>query len=342
MAVFLNWWLTQLSELFPVLWRRTARAVDAVILDISGDPYALAIRAKGKTRVLAQASADNAGLDELAGALQAEKDVPRLQLLRLKPGDVLHKRLTFPLTARRDLDRLLGFEVERETPFGRDEIHWTYRTGREDPAQGSIDVELFIVPQVAIAPVLEAARRSGFRPEAVEADGDSRTTAIPLSTENVAARRRSYVPLAAAAVLLLAALIGPLVYELLGIRSAEAEIAALSPQAQEAATLRQSADTLARTTDFFRRDNRRYGSMLSTVAAVTRALPDDSYLIGLTLRGERLTLTGHSPSAAQLIGVFAHSPLFREPAFDTPVVKAEDSDLENFTISVSVAQRAQP
>src|SRR5262249_24918058 len=141
---------------------------------------------------------------------------------------------------------------------------------------------------------------------------------------------------------LLAALAGPLVYELWAIRSAEAEIAAISAQAQEAATLRQSADTLAQTSDFFRRDNGQHASVLSTIAAVTRALPDDSYLLGLTLRGNRLTLTGRSPSAAQLIGVFAHLPLFREPAFDTPVVKAEDSDLENFTISVALAQRGAP
>jgi general secretion pathway protein L len=282
------------------------------------------------------------GLDELAGALKAEKDVPRLQLLRLMPGDVLRKQLTFPIATRRDLGRLLAFEIERETPFARDEIHWTYLPVREDPVQGIIEVELLIVPQLAIAPVLDAARRSGFRPDAVEADDALRPASIPLSREAPASRQRSYVPLAAAAILLLGVLIGPLAYELLAIRAAESQIAALSAPGQEAATLRQSADSLARTTDFFRRDNGRHASMLSTVAAVTRALPDDSYLVGLTLRGARLTLTGRSPSAAQLIGVFAHSPLFREPAFDTPVVKAEDSDLENFTISVSLAQKAAP
>jgi len=340
MAIFLNWWLAQLSELFPVLWRRAARAMDAVLIDVSGDPYALAIRSKNKTRVIAQASADDGGLDELAGALRAQKDAPRRQVVRVPSGDVLRKQLTLPLTARRDLGRLLGFEVERETPFARDEIHWTYEIRRENPAQGTIEIELLIVPHLAIAPVLDAARRSGFRPEAIEADGNSRITAIPLAAEVPAARGRSYAPLAAAAVLLLAALIGPLVYEVLAIRSAEAEIARISAQAQEAATLRQSADSLAQTTDFFRRDNRRHGSMLSTIAAVTLALPDDSYLAGLTLRGDRLTLTGRSPAAAQLIGVFAHSPLFREPAFDTPVVKAEDSDLENFTISVALTSRA--
>lgn len=340
MAIFLNWWLTQLSELFPTFWRRAARVLDAVILDVSGDPFALAIRSQGATRVVVQASADNAGLDELAAALRAEKDAPRLQLLRLNPGDVLRKQLSFPVAARRDLRRLLAFEIERETPFARDEIHWTYRPGREDPAHGTVGVELLIVPHLAIAPVLEAARRSGFKPEAVEADGASQVAEIPLSLETPATRQRSYLPLAAAAVLLIAVLIGPLVYEAWAIRAAETEIAALSAQAHEAATLRQSADTLARTTDFFRRDNRHHASVLSTVAAVTRALPDDSYLVGLTLRGDRLTLTGRSPSAAQLIGVFAHVPLFREPAFDTPVVKAEDSDLESFTISVSLKERA--
>ena len=87
---------------------------------------------------IAQASADESGLRELAHALRRKKSVPALLLLRLPAGEVLKKRLSFPAAARRDLKSLLGFQIDCETPFARDEIYWNYELLR--PAAASDEV----------------------------------------------------------------------------------------------------------------------------------------------------------------------------------------------------------
>ena len=347
MRVFLSWWCGQLAGLLPdFVTRGSSHRTDAAILDLDADAITLLIRSQGTITSIGQSSADDAGLQELARTLDAEKTAPRLVLLRLPPEWVLQKRLSFPIAARRDLKNLLGFEIDRETPFAREEIYWNFAIRRQDQVQGRLEVDLFIVPRRSADPVIEAARRAGLDPAAVEVDAGSRgANLVPLTTETLSAHFQSEPPriprLAAAGALALVAIAAPFAYQEWAISSADATIASLEPQAREAAALRQSANQLARTVDFFQKDGR-HGSALTTLAAVTHSLPDDSYLTALTLRGTRLTMSGLSPSAAQLVGLFAHSTLFREPSFDSPVVGSENGDLENFTISVTLAQTVMP
>jgi general secretion pathway protein L len=341
MRGFLSWWFAQLAGLLPdVVTRASARATDAAILDLGADAFNLLIRLRGTSTFVAQASADDAGLQELAQAIRAEKTAPSLLVLRPTRDHVLAKRLCFPLTARRDLKQLLGFEIDRETPFAREEVYWHYAVHRQDQAHGRLEVDLCLVPRRAVDPFIEGARRAGLAPSAIEVEASPGIMLVPLETDSPRFRaERPLIPLAAGAgALALIALAAPFVYQEWAIASANATIASFEDQAREAASLRQAADQLGRTINFLTKDGKRHTDALAILAAVTRSLPDDSYLTALSLRGTRLTMSGLSPAAAELVGLFAHSPLFREPGFDSPVVESENGDLESFTISVSLAQ----
>jgi general secretion pathway protein L len=348
MRVLLNWWFSQLAGLLPdFVTRSSARPADAAILDVVGETLTLLTRTRGVTTSIAQSRIDEAGLRDLAQVMRAERGMPSLLVLRVPREVVLRKHLTLPIAARRELGHLLGFEIDRETPFARNEIYWSYAVGRQDPAHGRLDVELFIVPRRSADSLIELARRAGLMPAAIEVDSDTADAIrIPLDDETQGVRpyvARPLIPLTAAGcVLALAAIVAPFLYQEWSIVSADATIASLQGEAAEAAALRRSSDQLSRTVDFFKKENQRHGSALATLAAVTRSLPDDSYLTGLTLRGNRLTLSGLSPAAADLVGLFARSLLFREPSFDSPVVESEGGDLETFTISVSLAQAGTP
>jgi general secretion pathway protein L len=347
MRAFLSWWFRQLAGLLPgFVTRDSAHRADAVILEWGADVVTLLIRSKGTISSIAQSTADEAGLQELAQALRHERSVPPMVLLRLPPEWELRKPLSFPIAARRDLKNLLGFEIDRETPFARAEIYWSYALRRQDLAHGRFEVDLLLVPRRSADPLIEAARRVGLDPVAVEVGGGPQGAhLVPLKVQTLSTSFRPDRPwisrVAAAGALGLIAIAAPFAFQEWAIASADATIASLEAQANEAAHLRQSADQFARTADFFKQSEH-HGSGLATLGAVTRSLPDDSYLTALTLRGNRLTMSGLSPSAALLVGLFAHSPLFREPSFDSPVVGSENGDLERFTISVSLTQAGMP
>ena len=149
--------------------------------------------------------------------------------------------------------------------------------------------------------------------------------------------QRSLGPLAAAVcILAVIALAIPFIRQQWALASAEAMIASLNEPAREALALRQPADRLTRIVTSLKKERERNGIALAALAAATKSLPDETYLTAFRLRAGRLSMSGLSPSAAQLIGLLARTPAFREPALDSPVVESGSEGLETFSISVTV------
>ena len=318
---------------------------DATILRVDGDGLAVSVRRRGGEERIVETASNEAGFALAARALAARRSLPPLTI-GMPAAPVLRKRLSLPLAARANLEGLLGFEIDRETPFASDEVYWTYELERGPPAHGRIGVELIMVPRAVVDPVLAAARRAGLDPVAVAASlGAESWTAIRLangSRMHHLGRRQSLVALASAACVLGAvAAVLPFIRQQLDFAGAETALAALTVQAQEAAALRQLIDRASAAAEFLASERGRTGSALAALAAVTRALPDTTYLTAFSLRGGRLTLTGLSPGAAGLVSSLAGSPAFRDPAFASPVVQSEGG-LELFTITVALPPQPGP
>ena len=342
MRSFLRWWFAQLAGLLPdILTRAALHRPNAAILEVGSETASLLLRENGETSCLAQSTADETGIGELGRVLAALKSPPPSLLLRFPVDHVLTKHLTLPVAARRDLKDLLGYEIDRETPFEREEVYWNYAVERQDNTAGRIEVNLALVPRSFADPLVAMTRRCGLHPAAVET---SAAGGIVIPLDGVKPARwfhgeRTQMALAAAAgVLLLIAAAIPFLYQEWEIASADAALAALEVPAREAIALRSAADLRTRTAAFLEKKSLSNGAAVGTLAAVTRIVPDDSYLTALTLRDGRLTLSGLSPSAADLVGLFAHAPGFKEPTFESPVVGSDSGDLETFTIAVRLAQ----
>jgi general secretion pathway protein L len=348
-SLLLNWWLRQLGALLPpILAGGPAALPDAFILEQDQQNLLLSVRRKGLTQRLTQMRAGSASARELAGGLpKAGRKGPRLFLIRLSSMQLLCKSLTLPNAARRNLAELLGFEIDRETPFQRDEVHWTYVVRGQDARAGLLNVDLVLVPRSAVDPLVEAARNAGLDPDGIEVStGSGAMTLLPLGSRKRgqwSETKRPLLPLATAATILaVLAVVTPFAIQQWELSRIEARIAALEPSATEAATFRQLSGQIAATIDFLTKERSKNGSALAALAAATKSLPDDSYLSALSLRAGRLTMSGLSPSAAQLVGLLAEAPEFREPAFEAPVTRDPENELETFTISVALGSGGGP
>lgn len=342
MQVVFDWWLRQLGELWPGgLSKTAARGPDAAILAATEDRVTLLIRRRGVTEIASQARAGEAGFRDIAHTIASQRGWPTLLVLRIPALGVLSKRLALPLAAQGGLEALLGFEMDRETPFARDEVYWGYRVRHRDVPHGRLDVELVIIPRPAVASALDAARQAGLEPAFIEVDtapGETMLVRLGAGMPREQVRsRQSLMALAAAACLLaVIAIATPFLRQHQALAAADATIAALTGQAEEAAALRKSLDQLSDAASVMNKERDRTGGALSLLAAVSRVLPDNTHLTALSQHGDKITISGMSPSAADLIGLLAKGPLFRDPAFASPVVHIDGQSLEMFTISVAL------
>src|SRR3954469_14717275 len=121
-ATFLGWWVEQLTDLLPASWLNVfAKSSDAAVLEINHDRFVLWIRHDGSA-----ARAGEGAIGNLKAELSSIANLPRLLLLRVAPEEALCKKLSLPSAARRDLKTLLGFEIDRETPFEQAEVYWNF------------------------------------------------------------------------------------------------------------------------------------------------------------------------------------------------------------------------
>jgi general secretion pathway protein L len=307
LAEFAGWWTTQMRSLLPGKLG-AGRLSDALIIAIdrlddedapSGPISGALMHRRG-------------GQETLAGTLDLDGPAPALAAarlavgLRLPPEAVLVREVVLPLAAARDLQTVLGFEIDRLTPFSTSELYWGVSGITQDRARGKLRLNLSCVVRAQVETLRQALGRIRLSPSFI----DTGTGRIDLATAGPAARRTQYALAALCGVLAIACIAVPLV--------------------QQQIALDQSANAIAQ--------EEHAGDALNVLATLTAALPDDTWLSDFTLKSGDLSFDGQSANAARLIGLLSAVPGLRDPSFTAPVTRSADGKADLFSIHATVSE----
>ena len=329
---FFSWWGRQLLELVPERLRRDAAGGNATVADASEHGIiTLTSRRRGSEGDrLGQFRADATGVAAMRAAV-AGRPAGEPVLLRLSRQAALERDVVLPLAAERDPERVLGYEMERLTPFTANEVFWDYAVRLRDKARARLTLRLTIVPRVNVQGLIDLLTEAGGRPDRLEvltASGprsikldhaDERGTAGFWHSGWFSGRSRMIV----VGVLALLVVVSPLIHQQLALASARERLDRLSPQMAQVDALRRRISGRGAGGDAVAAETRRLGDTLEALAAVTEILPNDSYLTEFTMRERKMTLSGLSASAPKLISGLSADPRIRNPAFTAPVTRTE-------------------
>jgi general secretion pathway protein L len=325
----LIWWLRQMTGLVPARFRQSGTAPDAVIIAVDGSEGDFPPRGSILVR--------RDGAETFVAPLRAG-ETPRIPgkrlktMLRLPEGAVLRREIVLPMAAEHDLDNVLGFEMDRLTPFQPDEVFWGVSALARDPARG-LRVTLLIALRAPVEALLAGLAGLNLQPEFLETEAGR----IPLRRQAAApARRVQLAVYGLCGALAVACALIPVVRQQLAIADVQAQMAQLQPAVQEALTLRRQL-SIAQSGSSAIAAAAQAGDMLQMLAALTAALPDGTFLTDFTLKSGDLTIDGQSSNAARLIGVLAAAPGFRDPTFSAPVTRAIDGQADLFSIHTLMA-----
>lgn len=325
-AQFATWWLNQMRALLSGLLG-PGRAPDALIVaidDLGATPPhgALMLRRQGHMRRLR-------GLNEP----QRGASLPSLPvMLRLPASRLLSRDLTLPLAAARDLQTMLRFEMDRLTPFAAGELFWGISAQMQDRAQETLRLRLSIVPRAPVEALLGFLAEQKLTPSWIEHE----TGLIPL---NAGPRRhwRQAALTGLCMALALACLALPFIRQQMALSEANALVAERAPAAHVAETLRAQLAAAASGRAAIAAA-RRQGDALQVLAALTQALPDDTWLADLSLKSGSLTMDGQSANAAKLIALLAAVPGLQNPSFTAPVTRTNDGTADLFSLRAGLAE----
>lgn len=318
------WWIAQMRALLPPALARRVAAQESLIIDIDRlddtQQGRLLLRRDGQERLL-------------HGLKAAEPALARLPTgLRLPRGLVLSREVSLPHAALRDLPAVLGFEMDRLTPFSAQELVWSVSGIRPDRARGRVKLRLTFAPRAPVEALLARLAGLHLAPGFIEAESRRIELARP---RHGSARPRWASLQAACAVLGLLCLAAPFIRQQFALNATAQAIADAAPAAHTAMALRHQLAVTASGRSAIAAA-RQSGDALRVLAVLTGALPDDTWLSDLTLKSGDLTIDGQSGNAAQLIGLLSTVPGLHDPGFTAPVTRTADGKADLFSLHATV------
>ena len=354
---FFRWWGGEMAAFLPAALRtRLGRGGQRLTLDISEHRAQFGIEKGRETRALGEITVSPAGLagqrdagqrDEVARIVRGAGVRSAEVVLRLPRDKVLRRLVDLPAAATENLREVLGFEMDRHTPFKSGEVYFDYRLEGSDPERKRIKVDLVVVPRTVADQAVQLATSWGLAPDRLSAGGEPAEAARPfnlLPATAVRARtglggRLAVVLLIVAALLSAAAIYLPLERERVLLAATEAELAIVRGEALAADDLKtQIEEMLQRSSFVVERKRGEYG-VIELLDELTRLVPDHTWVLKFGLRDGRLTLSGYSAKPSSLIGLLEASKLLAEVRFSSPVTMDQKIGLERFNLTARITPR---
>ncbi len=340
---FATWYGRQMSGLLPSLAGRGGMQANALVAEAERVPAThpavrLIARRRGVESALGRFVLEGAGIAAARAAL-AGRRLPAA-VLRLPRGTLLERTVSLPLAAETSLERVIGFELDRYTPFAADEVFWSAQVRSRDRAQGRLQAAITLVPRATVEPLLAALAGLGLAVAGLEGEavgGGQRRLPLGRADERRQRWGRRGLVAAASLCLVLAAAAAAVPFLRLSWAgdAVEARVATLQPTLSEAEALRQRLSARAAGSDAIAGEQALVGDPMQAIAALTQILPDDTFLTALVIQKRQVSIEGQSANAARLIGSLSADPVIRNAAFAAPVTR-NDTGSDLFSIKAEV------
>ena len=357
LVAFWRWWSGELRQLAPERLAMFGVGERAPMLVVHDDE-AIVIDSRPATAVHRAALV---GLDAAQRRIAVRTLLERngesrgRARIALGPEDALVRRVTMPAATEENLRQVLGFEMDRLTPFRADEVYFDYRILSREAAAGQLAVQLAVARRDLVDTRVREMRDLGVSVQGVAIREDASHAGAPFDLlpseqrgERGSSRERLVNRVAIGVVIAL--FFVALVYPVYRKRETFIELNPLVNQARQEA---EATDAIARdverqVTDYNFLLTRKYGSppALAFVEEITKLLPDNTWVQQLDVKTagktREVTISGETASASKLIEILEGSTLLQNAAFRGTVNRGSQAGTERFLINAEVRPRAMP
>jgi general secretion pathway protein L len=308
---FFDWWGNELAELVPARWRDGLLGINA--------PLFLRLN------------------EEESVPGQPERPV----WIVMPRNSGLRRTFSLPLQAEGDLAAALEFEIDRQTPFGRDQVWHDFRITARDPGRGLLWVELCAIPLQHGEKALALAQSRGLPVIGLSVEGGPAINLLPRSRRHRRSWRAEPWKLIAGLnlLVLVAGLTGIAAYEAVTADRLEQAVAERSDVARRAEELKRRLDTAKKEAGFLAA-KRSTPRPVELLAELSRVLPEQAWLYDVTFSDRTLRIAGYTSSVPEILDQVAKASLFGDPKLASPVIHGGNDDKDRFEVTLTVRERA--
>jgi general secretion pathway protein L len=361
---FWDWWVHELAAMVP---KRVSMAFagDASLIDVAVEDAALVLVKIG--------AGDNSRSQELmrvpllsrdtAGMRTALDDLLRGQgrdvRVLVSPQHVLRKRVVLPMATEENLRDVVGFDMDRQTPFTAEQVYFGAAVVSRDAARDRIEVDVVAVPKSAIESWLNEMRAAGVSVHSIVAADEfspalKRTsTPIELLPKSAGpARRWSNMQRINVGLLLLALLLifAAVLLPIWQKREMVKELMPLSVKADSEFKITQRVTEeytrLANEYNFVVGKKHANYPMVMLVDEITKISPDTMWIQNfeykLLPKTRELQLAGEAVSVSKVIESLEQTPFLQNTSQRQASRQGSRPNIEYFTLASEVKTRPLP
>jgi general secretion pathway protein L len=357
-AEFWRWWRGEIVRMLPQRFAAFGGGGSTPLVLVEGDEV---IVIDPHAPPGAETRANIAGLDEsrkralVRTQLESAGETRGRARAALRHHEALVRRVTLPAATEENLAQVLGFEMDRLTPFKADEVYFDQRVVSRDAADGQIKVELAMAPREAVDARVRELASLGVSVQGVALRDDAHRSPdafdlLPSERRGERESPRERVVrmslVGAVALLFIAALAFP-------VYNKREAVKALLPVVEKARADAQATDAVLRELERQAADynfllTRKYAWYPTSqyVEELSRLLPDTTWLQQLDIRTTGKTkeavITGETASSSKLIELLESSKMLQNASPRGPTTRGSTPGTERFMIGAELRPRTPP
>lgn len=346
---FWRWWIGELADIVPDAIRRPFTPKRPVVaLELDGDKLVVGRRGRGPKAT--PLHVDLSGMDRSGRRAAALKAISRIRrgtsslAVFIPASSTVRKEIRLPLAAAENLQEVLGYDMDRQTPFSADEVYYDCKVISADRDSAQITADLTVVPRRIVDNVLAEVRQWGLKPASVGfasewSDPSQDFCFVSPSSARPGTRFGSYF--VAILAITAVALGGALTYVPLERLKAQASeladtVERMKLAAREATQIEQEIQKASERRRFGLDKKRERLPVVLVMDRLTRLLPDDTWIFQLQVSGEKAQIQGYSPDASKLVGLIERSPMFAKAELRSRLTRDARLNAQRFHISFDV------
>ena len=338
-ATFWRWWRDGLLGWLPAKVRgKLLGPSRRLLIQPNADGLALFRQDRAEPEALVEQSWATLDRETLRKLIKTER--PAMMVVQMPAERALTRSVMLPLAAAANLHQVLGYEMDRLTPFSANQLYYDALILERQPEQRRIRVELSALPRSEVDPHLEALAALGILPDGIEVSGGRPgMNLLPMDKRprrGVWSRRlRNLLMMFSLSLALAAALLPLWQYRALVIRL-QNQVNVLHKESGQVLTLREQLEKAVESSRFLLQKKQSTPPIVDLLRELTAILPDTTWLERLQIKGDTVQLIGQSTSASALVSVIEESKLLGGVAFASPVTNDRRTGKERFVLGARV------
>ncbi|MBF0310865.1 MAG: PilN domain-containing protein [Magnetococcales bacterium] len=345
-----SWWVRELASLIPAkVYSMLVTGSNCLVIDVldteirigrfQGDVFKDLAHIESSSQKPEQNVADVSRMVQQERANQIIFRLPIAKaMVRILPE--------LPKDMENNLEEALYFELEKLTPFRPEELWFDYRICGRNLKNGSLDVQIAMVPKESVLELLTLSQSWGIKPDQVDIVGEDASrqekfnflkhAQVPLSSRYMSI---SLIQNMVALGLLVGVVLFPMFHQYQTLQKVTGQVAQIKIKAENSLIIRNNITNIVSESLYISEYKRNLPSFIEVLEELTKIIPDDAWLVRLAVSGPSVKVSGYAQSASRLIELIESSSIFKDVTPDSSFVRDPKLERERFKFSFQLEHK---